>query len=180
MAVVLFVATCLSTWLVGGPAFSLALMTYLVDNDKADKLHYMKATMTQKAKRVNRQRNESIDVRDFEDISIRFPGDVYILATWMAMSDVAKSTPRCQSHTTLHGLAQSFAMLHGTDYSNPLNIEDVIAVFRKHGISGNPTLRLETTQEKGTTLPIKLSTGAIHEGERVAPISDRESSPPAQ
>jgi sucrose-6-phosphate hydrolase SacC (GH32 family) len=108
----------------------------------------MEATMARAAKRVRRQRNEQIDIREFEDISIRFPSDVYILATWMAMSDMAKSTPTCQPHTTLHGLARSFAMLHGTDYSNPLNAEDVMAVFRKHGISGNPTLRLETTREE--------------------------------
>ena len=132
--------------------------------------------MARTAKRVRRQRNEQIDVREFEDIRIRFPGDVYILATWMAMSDMAKCTPTCQPHTTLHGLARSFAMLHGTDYSNPLNAEDVMAVFRKHGISGSPTLRLETTREEGTLLPIKLSPAAIHVVERlVAPRIDEQS-----
>jgi len=126
--------------------------------------------MARTAKRVSRQRNEQIDVREFEDISIRFPGDVYILATWIAMSDVAKSTPTCQPHTTLHGLARSFAMLHGTDYSNPLNVEDVMSVFREHGISGNPTLRLATTPDIGTAFPTEVCTGELQSVKRlVAP-----------
>ncbi len=132
--------------------------------------------MARTAKRERRQRNEQIDVAEFADISIRFPGDVYILAAWMAMSDMAKSTPTCQSHTTLLGLAKHFAILHGTDYSNPLNADDVMAVFRKHGITGNPTLRLERAREKGNRLPTPLSTGAIHLEERLAaPRIDEQS-----
>jgi len=103
--------------------------------------------MARMAKRKHPQQNEKIDVTNFKDIQVRFPGDAYILAVWMAMSDRAKSTPTCQPHTTLHGLACNFAILHGTDYSNPLNSEDVMSVFRSHGISGNPLLHLETTDE---------------------------------
>lgn len=110
--------------------------------------------MAKTAKGRHRQRDEEIDVRVFQHISIRFPGDVYILAVWMAMSDVAKATPTCQPHTTLHGLARNFAMLSGADYSNPLNSEDVVAVFRRHGIAGNPTLRLEGAEELFTRLPL--------------------------
>lgn len=152
--------------------------------------------MARTMKRKQRQPSEAIDVSVFQDIQIRFPGDAYILAAWMAMSDIAKSTPTCQPHTTLHGLARSFAMLHGSDYSNPLNAEDIIAVFRRHGISGNPILRLEKAQEENPQLPIKKvihSSGAIsltaaarideqsHALEpATGPVSNGKSSPPAQ
>jgi hypothetical protein len=88
---------------------------------------------------------EEIDVSAFKDIHIRFPGDVYILAVWLAMSDRSKSTPTCKPHTTLHGLAVHMESLHGTDYSNPLSSEDVMAAFRRHGITGNPLLKLSET-----------------------------------
>ena len=107
--------------------------------------------MARAARRLRQQQNEQIEVRELESISIHFPGDVYILATWIAMSDIAKSTPTHKSRTTLHGLAQKIVMLHGTDYSNRLNAEDVMAIFRQHGISGNPTLRLTPTEEEGTS-----------------------------
>jgi hypothetical protein len=93
------------------------------------------------------QCNEEIHVSVFKNIHVRFPGDVYCLAIWVAMSDRAKSTPTCQTHTTLHGLASNFASLYGTDYSNPLNSDDVMAIFRSHGIAGNPRLRLDTMGE---------------------------------
>lgn len=117
--------------------------------------------MARKAKRATQQRNEHIGVREFKNISIRFPGDVYILAAWIAMSDAAKSTPTRKSRTTLQGLARSFAMLHGTDYSNPLNAEDVMAAFREYGILGNPTLLLESTQTIEIAMPTKHSTNAV-------------------
>ena len=87
----------------------------------------MKRTTAQKRRHLN----EEIDVGAFKDIRIRFPGDAYILAVWLAMSDRSRSTPTCQPHTTLHGLARNFANLYGTDYSNPLTSEDVMAVFRR-------------------------------------------------
>jgi len=91
--------------------------------------------------------NEEIPVSVFKDIHIHFPSDVYILAVWVAMSDRAKSTPTCQSHTTLTGLASKFASTYGIEYSNPLNVDDVIAIFRRHGIRGNPGLMLEDKDE---------------------------------
>ena len=152
--------------------------------------------MAKTAKGKHRYRDEEIDVRVFQHINIRFPGDVYILAVWMAMSDVTKATPTCQPHTTLHGLARNFAMLYGPDYANPLNSEDVVAVFRRHGISGNPTLRLERTEELFTCLPIREPTSMSrvmrlptppriaeqsHAPEpAVGPVLSRESSPPAR
>jgi sucrose-6-phosphate hydrolase SacC (GH32 family) len=114
--------------------------------------------MARTAKQKQRQWNEAIDVSVFQDIQIRFPGDAYILAVWMTMADMAKSTPTCQPHTTLLALARSFAMMYGTDYSNPLNSEDVMSVFRRHGISGNPILRLETTPEENLRPPIRKVT----------------------
>lgn len=104
--------------------------------------------MARKSKRATCQQIEEIDVHKFENISICFPGDLYILATWIAMLDAAQSTPVSKPHTTLRGLAQRFAMLYGTNYSNPLNAEDVMAVFREHGILGNPTLSLVETKSE--------------------------------
>jgi hypothetical protein len=37
--------------------------------------------------------------------------------------------------------------MHGPDYSNPLNRDEVMAVFLRHGIEGNPLLRLDPTRE---------------------------------
>ena len=102
--------------------------------------------------RKHRQMNEEIDVNRFKGIQIQFPGDVYILAVWLAMSDRSKSTPTSQRHTTLHGLANTFAFMHGTDYANRLTLEDVMTVFRQHGITGNPTLRLEATTDESPLL----------------------------
>jgi hypothetical protein len=94
------------------------------------------------------QVNEEIDVSRFKDIHIRFPGDAYILAVWLAMSDRSKSTPTCRPYTTLLGLARDLAFLHGTDPTNPLTTEDVMTVFRQHGITGNPLLQLEETADE--------------------------------
>jgi hypothetical protein len=98
--------------------------------------------MARTARQTHSAGNEEIDVITFKDIQIRFPGDVYILAVWLAMSDRSKSTPTCKPHTTLHGLARHMASLHGTDYTSPLSSDDVMAAFRRHGITGNPLLTL--------------------------------------
>jgi len=125
----------------------------------------MKRTTTQKRRLLN----EEIDVSAFKDIRIRFPGDVYILAVWLAMLDRSKSTPSCQPHTTLHGLASNFAILYGIDYTNPLTGQDVIDVFRQHGITGNPCLRLDATaDENPSLLAIEIATGGL-----VAPIAGK-------
>ena len=123
--------------------------------------------MTRTTKQERRLVNEVIDVSVFRDIQIYFPGDVYILATWLAMSDRAKSTPTAQRHTTLHGLARHFASLHCSDVSNPLSSEDVMAVFRRHGISGNPLLRLEATADVNLSLLAMGNTA----GRLTAPIA---------
>jgi hypothetical protein len=59
------------------------------------------------------------------------------------MSDRAKSTSTCKRRTTLHGLASTFALAYGTDYSNPLSSDDVVDIFRSYGIQGNPWLQLD-------------------------------------
>ena len=58
------------------------------------------------------ERNEEIHVRVFKDIHIHFPGDVYLLAVWVEMSDRAKNTPTRQLHTTLRSM-QSSRRVHG-------------------------------------------------------------------
>ncbi len=112
--------------------------------------------MPRKTALKRRNLNEEIDVRVFKDIQIRFPGDVYILAVWLAMSDRAKSTPTCHAHTTLHGLARYFESLHGSSFSNPLTSEDVMDKFRTHGITGNPLLRLDATAELSFPMSITV------------------------
>ena len=98
--------------------------------------------------------NEEILVSVFKDIHIHFPGDVYLLAIWVGMSDRTKSTPTHQSHTTLKGLANKFSSLYGIDYSNPLDFDDVIAIFRRHGIKGNPCLRFDDEGEPPSSISL--------------------------
>jgi len=57
-----------------------------------------------KPKLVSKKSIEEIDVGVFKDIQIHFPGDVYILAVWIAMSDRAKSTTTTEPHTILVSL----------------------------------------------------------------------------
>ena len=112
--------------------------------------------MARTARQTRSAGNEEIDVSAFKDIQIRFPGDVYILAVWLAMSDRSKSTPTCKPHTTLHGLARHMESLHGTDYSNPLSSDDVMAAFRGHGIAGNPLLKLSESDCSGVALSAEV------------------------
>ena len=90
------------------------------------------------------QCNEEILVSAFRNIQLHFPGDVYCLAVLIAMSDRAHSTPTCQRHTTLHGLASKCVSLYLRDYSGLSSIDGVMAVFHRHGITGNPVLRLDS------------------------------------
>ena len=87
--------------------------------------------------------SEHIPVSMLRNISIHFPGDVYVLAVWAVMSDLAKSTATCQPHTMLLGLASNFVSMYGINYSRPLNTEEVMEVFHRHGISGNPMLLMD-------------------------------------
>lgn len=95
----------------------------------------------------SKKHDEVIHISYFKDIHIHFPGDVYFLAIWIAMSDRAKSTSTRKPQTTLHGLASKFASAYGIDYSKPLNTDNVMAIFRKHGIKGNPVLHLGDDEE---------------------------------
>lgn len=96
---------------------------------------------------MSNKQTDEIDVSSFKDIHIHFPGDVYILAVWTALSDKSKSTPTLRSRTTLNGFAKKFSSAYGIDYSNPINADDVMKIFLKHGIKGNPTLRLDNEKE---------------------------------
>ncbi len=100
------------------------------------------------------QHSEEIHISAFKNIHIHFSGDVYLLAAWIAMSDRAKSTPTSRPTTKLHGLASKFASAYGIDYSNPVNSEDVMAIFRRHGIKGNPGLHLDVEGEASLTIPL--------------------------
>lgn len=55
------------------------------------------------------------------------------------------------SQTTLHGLASKFSSVYGIDYENPLSSEDVMNIFRNHGIKGNPVLKLDDEDQLLTT-----------------------------
>ena len=100
------------------------------------------------------QQIEEIPVSAFRDIHIHFSGDVYLLAVWIAMSDHAKCTPTSMPQTTLHGLASKFSLLYGVEYTNPIGFEDVMAVFLRHGIKGNPCLRLDEKGEQSLTISL--------------------------
>ncbi len=87
--------------------------------------------------------DEVINVEAFREIQIHFSEDVYFLAIWIVRSNQAKSTPTSRLRTRLTGLAKNFAVMYGTDYSNPLDSDDVMAIFREHGIKGNPMLTVD-------------------------------------
>jgi len=42
-------------------------------------------------------------------------------------------------------------VLYGIDYENPLRSEDVMNIFRSHGIKGNPVLRFYDEDQLLTT-----------------------------
>lgn len=63
------------------------------------------------------------------------------------LPDRAKCTPTSKSHTTLHGLAKNFVSLYGVNHTTSLTSEDVLAIFRDHGIIGNPIIILDTKKE---------------------------------
>lgn len=85
--------------------------------------------------------SEEISVQALRGISIHFPGDVYWLAVWIAMSDLAMSTPTARHGTTLHGLAKHFASL-ADSLERPLTVDMIMDRFRQHGLEGNPVIRL--------------------------------------
>jgi len=87
--------------------------------------------------------NAEIGASKLRDISIHFSGDIYALAVWVARSDAAKSTPACRLGTTLHGLAGKFAHMYGPHFEKPLSSDDVMAIFRTHGFTGNLIIRLD-------------------------------------
>lgn len=107
--------------------------------------------------------DEEIHISAFKNIHIHFPGDVYLLAIWVAMSNKARSTSTCRSHTTLHGLANKFVSLYGINYANPLTSEDVLAIFCSHGIRGNPLLVFDTMEEMPQRHPLIDHSGGGNE-----------------
>ena len=116
--------------------------------------------MAASSRKKSKYEIEEISVSKFKDIDIHFPGDVYQLAVWIAMSDRAKSTPTCKPHTTLRGLVSAFVNLCGTGHSNPLRSEDVLSIFRSHGIKGNPALLLNRENETKQANPMSHGTTA--------------------
>lgn len=98
--------------------------------------------------------NEKIDVSAFKDIQIYFPGDVYILAVWLAMSARAQSRPGHVANKTLFGLATNFAYLNAFNQSGAVNREEVMKIFAQHGITGNPMLTLEIETQESDSHPL--------------------------
>jgi hypothetical protein len=103
---------------------------------------------------TNKERTDEINVSAFREIHIHFSGDVYFLAVWIAMSDRAKSTATCKPQTMLRGLASKFASAYGIDDSNPISSDDVMDIFRSHGIKGNPGLRLDNEDKPQLATPL--------------------------
>lgn len=98
------------------------------------------------------ERNEEIPISIFKDIHIHFPGDVYLLAFLVAMSDRAKSTPTRKIYTTLTGFVGKLESTYDFRYSKSLNSYGVMSVFRQNGIKGNPRLVLEEKDEQLSTV----------------------------
>jgi hypothetical protein len=97
--------------------------------------------------KTSKYESDEIHVTELKDIGIIFPGDIYSLAVWTAMSDRAKSSPTSRVQTTLHGLANKFVSMHGTDYAQPLTVTDVMDTLRKQGIKDNPLLYIRDEEE---------------------------------
>gem|GEM_PF-1425956 len=86
---------------------------------------------------------EEIAISAFRDISITFPGDVFILAAWLAALDKAKSTPTLRCGITVHGLVSHYISMYGTNYEKPLTVEKVMTIFAENNITGNPIIRFD-------------------------------------
>lgn len=65
--------------------------------------------MTRSRSKSEQQQREEINVCELKDINLRFPGDIYILAVWVAMSDRARSSPTQIHRTTVNRLARHYA-----------------------------------------------------------------------
>jgi len=102
------------------------------------------------------------------------------LVIWVAMSDLAKSTATCKVHTTLHGLSNKFASLYGIDYSNPLSSEDVLAIFRSRGITGNPILIMDTNEKMAPNKSIIEHAGRLFAEQHAASLLITEESQPPE
>ncbi len=87
--------------------------------------------MARPKEKKSKKRNDEIYAGVLKNINVRFHDDVYVLAVRVAMSDRAKSTSTCQSHTTLHGPANKFASAYSIDYSKPLDTDDIMAISRR-------------------------------------------------
>jgi hypothetical protein len=103
--------------------------------------------MTKPRAKTSKYDRDEIHVTKLKDIGIVFPGDIYSLAVWTAMSDRGKSSPTSRVQTTLHGLANKFVSMHGMDYAHPLTVTDVMDTLRKQGIKGNPLLYIRDEEE---------------------------------
>jgi hypothetical protein len=151
--------------------------------------------MARKSTPKPRNEPEKITISAFRDIHLHFPGDVYSLALWTVWSDRAKSTPTRHRQTTLVGLASHFATLYGLDYERPISATDVMAVFRSHGIQGNPVLCLDdeasanqpsvTTDRRGSLAdPARLAAPRAHSPSALAPpaesVSQETPAPPTR
>ena len=55
-----------------------------------------------------------VRLSQLRDISINFPGDLYVLAAWVLTNDIVWSTHQRNSirRTTLHGLVGKYSMLN--------------------------------------------------------------------
>ena len=103
--------------------------------------------MTKPRAKTSKYDSDEIHVTKLQGIDIIFPGDIYALAVWTAMSDRARSSPASKGQTTLHGLASKFVSMYGIDYSHPLTVTDVMDTLRKYGIKGNPALYIGDEEE---------------------------------
>jgi len=117
--------------------------------------HHQENAMAGPAGKKDHFGMELLDISVFKDVQIRFPGDVYIMAVWLAMSDRSKRTPTFSPRTTVRGLANHLVSLCNGPCTNRVDAEAIIQLFERHGITRKGMLDLgETVGEDAVQLAI--------------------------
>ena len=87
---------------------------------------------------ISSNNRKVVRVSELKRISIQFPGDVYVLAVWVLVNDLAYSEhhPNCTRRTTIHGLSSKLAYL--TDVSSEVIESQFVAAGFPPGATIEP------------------------------------------
>ena len=66
---------------------------------------------------LSKSKSKCVRLSELREISVNFPGDVFVLAAWILANDMEWSARQRNTvrRTTLHGLVGKYAMLTGED-----------------------------------------------------------------